>query len=59
MNSKPKYTFGRCRTLWAVYEMSYNGDSASGTKVDEFYNREDALNKMYELNGWQRKKQAI
>jgi hypothetical protein len=42
----PKYSFCRHRFRWAVY------DNDTGSKVCDYFEREEARKKVYELNGW-------
>lgn len=47
-NRKPKYSYCRRRSRWAVY-------NELGSKVCDFIEREDARAMVYKLNGWRYK----
>lgn len=47
--AKPKYSFCRHRSRWAVY------NDKTGSKVCDYLLFEDARKKVYELNCWQYK----
>lgn len=51
-----KYSYERCGKLWAVYKWTYGPcGCASGEKVAGDLRREEAVRKVYELNGWEAK----
>lgn len=47
--SQPRYSYCRHRSRWAVY------DNETGSKVCDFFEKEDARKKVYKLNGWKYK----
>lgn len=53
-NNQPKcqYRYHPHGRNWAVYRYTENAIGAIGTKVGEYSDREEARQKVYELNGW-------
>lgn len=52
MKNQPKYTYCPKGALWAIYRWEYYPGGATGTKVDERSEREEARRECYRLNGW-------
>ena len=50
---KPKYRYFQRRTKWIVSEVTYTEVGWFGTaQIGEYFEREEARKKMYEMNGW-------
>lgn len=52
MMNKWKYTYSPRGRMWCVYEQTYHKNGSSGTLVAKFTTKEEARDKTYELNGW-------
>lgn len=55
---RPKYSYSRRGNLWIVYRNEYTQSTCTGTPIVEFRSKEEARDKVYELNGWKNEKKV-
>ncbi len=53
---QPEYWYRPHGAFFVVYQMEYTGTVTTGTPVAEYLTEKEAKDRVYELNGWKKRK---